>query len=907
MPNSAFTVASLLYITLLTIAYFAKRRINNIENKIYAKMVIVSFMLVFFAIIDWITIGLRGTYPLINEVISRFLLLLFTAWATLFTYYIVVVTRIDKTKSTEDKRLDVYKNIAIIYMIGMSVALCILPRDYYSEGTVRYSHGVATTLSFLQTIFLTTIIILSLISNRKHFVQKKYIPIIIFLLLEVATGYIQKNYPQMLLMTYVDVFVTFLMYFTIENPDVKVIEQLNMAKTQAERANKAKTDFLSSMSHEIRTPLNAIVGFSELINESDDIDEAKENATDVINASSTLLEIVNSILDISKIESGKIEIVDSPYKARDTFEQLAKLITPRMNEKELVFNYKIADDLPEILYGDHANVKKVVTNLLSNAVKYTDAGFVNYEVNCIITNDICKLIISVEDSGRGIKKEKIDKLFQKFERFDTDRNTTIEGTGLGLAITKNLVELMGGKIIVHTVYGEGSKFTIVLDQKISKEPIIEEKKVNDKLDLKGKKILIVDDNEMNRKVAKKLFEKSGCEDMVLASSGYECLEELENRRDFDVILLDDMMPKMSGTITLKKIKEREIEIPVVALTANALTGMKESYLESGFDDYISKPMEKKEVATVLNKIFEKRAPKKSLEDQENSQAEKALKEVEKEEKKIDDNFLEPVKTGKEEELLEPPKMEEKEVAEEVVEETQPVEAPKEEEIPAEEQEELTPVETESEEKPSIVETEELTPVEETEELAPAETEELTPVETEELTPAEETEELTPVETEELTPVEETEELKPVEEEHMENNEEILEPSNNTVEIHVEEPPTMSLEEYMRGRGVDMDASLELLGDMGMYEDTLKDFKDSLAEKWSKIEQYKLNQDMKNYAIEVHSLKSDCKYLGFMDLANVAYEHEMKSKENDVDFVNNNFDRLSEEYTKLLNILDGYSF
>ena len=728
----------------------------------------------------------------------------------------------------------------------------------------------------------------------------------------------------MLLMTYVDVFVTFLMYFTIENPDVKVIEQLNMAKTQAERANKAKTDFLSSMSHEIRTPLNAIVGFSELINESDDIDEAKENATDVINASSTLLEIVNSILDISKIESGKIEIVDSPYKARDTFEQLAKLITPRMNEKELVFKYKIADDLPEILYGDHANVKKVVTNLLSNAVKYTDAGFVNYEVNCIITNDICKLIISVEDSGRGIKKEKIDKLFQKFERFDTDRNTTIEGTGLGLAITKNLVELMGGKIIVHTVYGEGSKFTIVLDQKISKEPIIEEKKVNDKLDLKGKKILIVDDNEMNRKVAKKLFEKSGCEDMVLASSGYECLEELENRRDFDVILLDDMMPKMSGTITLKKIKEREIEIPVVALTANALTGMKESYLESGFDDYISKPMEKKEVATVLNKIFEKRAPKKSLEDQENSQAEKALKEVEKEEKKIDDNFLEPVKTGKEEELLEPPKMEEKEVVEEI----QPVENVKEDVETKEE-----PTETGSEEKPSIVETEELTPVEETEELTPVETEELTPVEeteeltpveteeltpveeteeltpveTEELTPAEETEELTPVETEELTPVEETEELKPVEEEHMENNEEILEPSNNTVEIHVEEPPTMSLEEYMRGRGVDMDASLELLGDMGMYEDTLKDFKDSLAEKWSKIEQYKLNQDMKNYAIEVHSLKSDCKYLGFMDLANVAYEHEMKSKENDVDFVNNNFDRLSEEYTKLLNILDGYSF
>ena len=851
MPNSAFTIASLLYITLLTITYFAKRRINNIENKIYAKMVVVTFAIVFVAIIDWVTIGLRGTYPLANELVSRLLLVLFTAWAVLFTYYVVVVSRIDKTKTTEDKRLNLYKYLAIIYMIGMSVALCVLPLDYYSEGAVRYSTGDATKISFIQIIFLTLITIIALISNRKHFIQKKYIPIIAFIIMEVAVGYIQKNYPQMLLLTYMDVFVTFLMYFTIENPDVKVIEQLNMAKTHAERANKAKTDFLSSMSHEIRTPLNAIVGFSELINESEDIEEAKENATDVINASSTLLEIVNSILDISKIEAGKLEIVETPYKARETFEQLAKLITPRMNEKELVFKYKIAEDLPETLYGDHANVKKVVTNLLSNAVKYTDAGCVNYEVNCIITDDICKLIISVEDTGRGIKKEKIDKLFQKFERFDTDRNTTIEGTGLGLAITKNLVELMGGKVIVHTVYGEGSKFTVVLDQKIATSPIIEEKKVDDKLDLKGRKVLIVDDNEMNLKVAKKLFEKNGCTDITLARSGYECLEELEKRRDFDVILLDDMMPKMSGTITLKKIKEREIEIPVIALTANALTGMKESYLESGFDDYISKPMEKKELATVLNKIFDKRAPKKSEAEKETEKAEKALEEAEKEpiepaQEEPVENTVEEEKVEVQEDILEPPKEEVVEIEEQEPEEVQ-------------EEEVLEPTKPE-EEGEQVMENEEV--------LEPATNEEV----------------LEPVNTE---------------------SEELLEPVGSPAQ-DIQEPPAISLEEYMRGRGVDMDAALDLLGDMEMYEDTLRDFKSSLADKWTKIEEYKLSQDMKNYAIEVHSLKSDCKYLGFMDLANVAYEHEMKSKENDIDFVNNNFARLSEEYTKLLNILEGYN-
>ena len=179
-------------------------------------------------------------------------------------------------------------------------------------------------------------------------------------------------------MTAMETFITFLMYFTIENPDMKMIQELQVAREQADKANRAKTDFLSSMSHEIRTPLNAIVGFSDCIMDAESLGEAKENAKDIVNASQTLLEIVNGILDISKIEAGKIEIVNSTYNARETFEELAKLITPKMNEKSLDFTYYIAPDIPDNLYGDHANLKKVITNLLSNASKYTDSGFVVY-------------------------------------------------------------------------------------------------------------------------------------------------------------------------------------------------------------------------------------------------------------------------------------------------------------------------------------------------------------------------------------------------------------------------------------------------------------------------------------------------------------------------------------------------
>jgi signal transduction histidine kinase len=218
------------------------------------------------------------------------------------------------------------------------------------------------------------------------------------------------------------------MYFTIQNPDVRLIEQLEIAKRQADKANRAKTEFLSSMSHEIRTPLNAISGFSDCILDAKTLDEAKENAKDIVDASGTLLDIVNGILDISKIEAGKLEIVNSPYNAPDTFNELAKLITPKMKEKGLDFTYYIAPDLPKTLRGDPANLKKIVTNILSNACKYTKTGFVRYEVNCVNMNGYTILIISVEDSGQGIKKENINKLFTRFQRLEEDKNTTIEGT-----------------------------------------------------------------------------------------------------------------------------------------------------------------------------------------------------------------------------------------------------------------------------------------------------------------------------------------------------------------------------------------------------------------------------------------------------------------------------------------------
>jgi CheY-like chemotaxis protein len=365
------------------------------------------------------------------------------------------------------------------------------------------------------------------------------------------------------------------------------------------------------MSHEIRTPLNAIVGFSQSISEADVPANIKEDVNYIKTASNNLLELVNGILDISKIEANKLEIVNTEYNTHKLFDEIAALARGRLGEKNLAFRINIDKSIPDILYGDHTRLKQITINLLTNAIKYTIEGFIDFNVSTVIKDDVCRLIISVEDSGIGIPENKIDKLFVKFERIDNEKYNSIEGTGLGLAITKKLVELMNGKIVVQSKYGVGSKFTVGIDQKIVSNPEeYSSLEKTQKLDLRtlkfdNKKILVVDDNKLNLKVASKLLENYNVI-VEESSSGGECLDKIKAGNKYDLILLDDMMPNMSGTQTLRELKKISgFNIPVVALTANAISGMKEKYLSEGFDDYISKPIERDRLNNIVKKFLEK--------------------------------------------------------------------------------------------------------------------------------------------------------------------------------------------------------------------------------------------------------------------------------------------------------------
>lgn len=605
MSIVSFSICSFIFVLMFIIFYFSKERLNTLDTKMYSYILVTNIIGIMIDVFGYFIFKIYGSESFISIMVSKFYLVYYFLWAYFFLLYIFVISFREKSEYLLQKKFT--KTIIILTSLFICLIILIMPIQITYEDNVAYSSGLSVNMVYGLCFIMVGIMLYCLLRNLKKISTKEYIPLLTFMVLSTFCMIIQKTYPEITLMLMCHSIVTSLMYFTIENPDVKMVKELEVAKNEAEKANHAKSEFLSSMSHELRTPLNAIVCFSELLESKEGLDsESKDFARDIVSASHNLLDLVNGVLDISKIEAGKMELINKEYNSFELFNSLSTMVIPRIGDKPIDFKTVIASDIPPVLKGDTGKLKQIILNLLTNAVKYTDKGFIKYRVECIndYKNNQTKLIITVTDTGRGIKKEDIDRLFKKFERLEEDRNTSIEGTGLGLAITESLAELMGGKITVISDYGKGSTFKfVVVEEIVNKESnlVVNEQTTLNYETFEGKKVLVVDDSKLNLKVAENVL-KNFKVFTETVTSGLECLSCVKSKK-YDIIFMDIMMPNMSGVEVLKKLREEKVNIPVIALTADAIEGQEEKYISEGFDGYLSKPIDKTKLKVILNKYL----------------------------------------------------------------------------------------------------------------------------------------------------------------------------------------------------------------------------------------------------------------------------------------------------------------
>ena len=579
----------------LNIMYFIRKHINSNEAKIFSKILfsnLLGLMLELMCIYMSNKFSPTSLPAIIFTRAYLIYLITYLLFMTLYNYVLCYTTE-------KQKKLEHYKKLRnISYTIyAVCVVVCMALPLQTEKG---YAIGPAVNFVYLCSTICINVWFIPMIKNRKIIEHKKFVPLYIFILLIIIVAIIQRIYPQATLITIVEFLIVFIMYHTIENPDMKMLDEVHKAKVISDNANEEKTLFLYNMTNEIRGITKDIDKETDnILDETDnkeiDVEEINNSARNIKGSTAKFTTMTNEILDISSIDSASVRIYNEKYNIKRLLKEIVGMYKSKAQNKNLDFRVSIASDIPEYLYGDGINLKKVLTIILDNSIKYTNNGYIEFNINTIIKGDIARLIISVEDSGIGMKAEDINKIFTKKQEREDNHNLNNN-----LYNAKRLITLMNGTIVPSSSYGSGTTIKIILDQKYDTIDTSLNKcdNIYDK-----KKVLLIDDSPSSEKLFNKILSGTNIE-LTSVKLGKEGLEKIRNKEKYDLILLDEELEPQNGHIIMRKLLEiRNFNTKVILLTKDNKYDYDDSYLLEGFTDYIIKSSDKEEILNKMNKYL----------------------------------------------------------------------------------------------------------------------------------------------------------------------------------------------------------------------------------------------------------------------------------------------------------------
>ena len=553
MNELQLPICAAIFLALLCIVYFSKERLNLIENRLYSVMlvtglidsiiIIIERLLVLNGDITTVSSGTKFILQCTNK-LDFLVLIIYTTCAFLYTLLITYPNMKEKIKKLI--------NVTLVLDIIVYSIILMSNVDLITNGSIISVSGQAIVITYVfGGLYLIISMIMALLNIGK--LTKRHIPIISAIFILIILVLIFRSNPYIMIISITIAFVNYLMFFTIENPDIKMIEELTKAKALVEKNNNDKSIFIFNTAQQIRYPLNMIDQRADQILDENNLDEIKDMAVDIKNAKQRISYVLNGAMDVSTIDAKKIKIVDSKYSLSNLLTEICLKFKSMATEKNLEFRKNIEESLPETLYGDSIRLKQIISALLLNAIKYTKEGFVELNVNTVITYDVCRLVISVKDSGIGVNAEKLNKIFSQN---DDTKIEDVDSKEMTLDTAKKVVNLIGGTITVRSEKNKGSEFTLIVDQKIASSDdkidniINEYKKLEDKI-----KILLVDDNEEERILLTKKL--GGISKLTIAKNGEECLKRIRNKEKYDALLIKESMEKLDAYQTIKKAKTLE--------------------------------------------------------------------------------------------------------------------------------------------------------------------------------------------------------------------------------------------------------------------------------------------------------------------------------------------------------------